>query len=713
MSGGHTVAGPQARLLQGIVRYGKGALIATGTLSLLGTAVAVSNSKKRSQKAIKLPDSFVLELDLEDVQVVEQQPSPFAFLASGGSPAPLHLPQVVHALKEAGKDGRVRGLVGVLGGQPAGQMAQIQELRDAVLRFRRDARVPTLAFAETFGELSSNGTASYYLGTAFEQMWMQKSGLLGFTGFAANSIFLRGLLDKWKVRSFFTTRESYKNQIAMYRDKGYNQSNRENWTALLQGWTDQVVSGVAEARGLSQQKVRAALDAAPFTGEEAVKLGLLDGLLYRTEAISTLRGLPVQDTVAPKGAAAAGLEGAGQLLPVREGKTRVVQPDGTEAQLQRVPVRNYIRHLEKLESKKLPMSERWQFLRGDAESSDHLPDTDSSVRSMQPGKPAVAVITASGEIFGGKLHGSLYVRNVRWPGKAPPSTHSPRSDAILSTPLCEVLREAGADRRVRAVVLRVDSPGGSSIAADAIYREVQRLQEAGKPVVVSMGNVAVSGGYYISAPANKIVAQPGTLTGSIGVLNGKLNYGPALADQGVSHDSVEVGANSNAGSPFADFTKAQIAILERTVDDVYIDFMDKVGKGRNMSLAEVRKVAQGRIWTGDAALKHGLVDELGGLQTALRLAKQEAGLPLEDDAVQIKALPKPQNAVEAVLKMMRTGQQAGAGVSANGGFQQALQLAAQHGLLRLEPGQMLACQVPTQVAQWSGIQMMVQMPHLS
>eukprot|EP00891_Asterochloris_glomerata_P004635 jgi/Astpho2/4635/Aster-00207 len=665
MSGEHTVAGPQSRLLQRIVRYGKGALIATGTLSLLGTAVAVSNSKRRTQKATKLPDKFVLELDLENVQVVEQQPSPFAALTSAGTPPSLHLPQVVHALKEAGKDSRVKGLVGIMGSQPAGQMAQIQELRDAVLRFRRDAGVPTLAFAETFGEMGSNGTASYYLGTAFEQIWMQKSGILGFTGFAANGIFLRGFLDKWKL----------------LHNKGVIQECNSNL------------------------QVRAALDAAPFTGAEAVRLGLVDGLLYRTEAISTLRGLPVQEAAALEGAAA-GSQGAGQLLPVREGKTRVVQLDGTEVQLQRVPLRKYMRHLEMLESKKQPMSERWQVLRGgsseqDAESTDHLPDTDANGRSMQPGKPAVAVITASGQIYAGKLHGSMYVHNV-----------SPRSDAMLSTPLCKLLREAGADKRVRAVVLRVDSPGGSAVASDAIYREVQRLREGGKPVVVSMGNLAASGGYYISAPANKIVAQPGTLTGSIGVLSGKFNFGPALADQGVSHDSVEVGVNSNASSPFADFTKAQMAIQERTVDDIYIDFMEKVGKGRNMSLAEVRKVAQGRIWSGQAALKHGLVDELGGLQTALRLAKEEAGLPLEDDAVQIKAFPKQKSAVESILEMVRAGQQAGVGISANGGVQQALQLAAQHGLTGVEPVQMLASQVPTQVAQGSGIQMMAQMPHL-
>ena len=182
------------------------------------------------------------------------------------------------------------------------------------------------------------------------------------------------------------------------------------------------------------------------------------------------------------------------------------------------------------------------------------------------------------------------------------------------------------------MVLRVDSPGGSVTGSETIWREVGRIRGEGKPVVASMGAVAASGGYYVSMAADAIVANPGTITGSIGVVTGKL-VARGLKDRlGVGSDAVRTNANADAWSIDAPFTKEQRAQVEAEADLFYDDFVKRVADGRNLSVEDVDAVARGRVWTGADALERGLVDELGGLRTAIRRAKILAGLDADEDA---------------------------------------------------------------------------------
>lgn len=188
------------------------------------------------------------------------------------------------------------------------------------------------------------------------------------------------------------------------------------------------------------------------------------------------------------------------------------------------------------------------------------------------------------------------------------------------------LRAARNDPRIAAVVFRVNSPGGSYVASDSIAREVALCRQAGKPVVVSMGAVAASGGYFVAAGADAIVAQPTTITGSIGVLSGKPVLGEALARAGVSHDRVETGPATRMMSLLEGFSTDQQAKLDALLDAIYDDFVGKVAAGRGLSREAVHEVARGRIWTGADAAERGLVDTLGGIFVAARLARQQAGL---------------------------------------------------------------------------------------
>jgi protease-4 len=229
-----------------------------------------------------------------------------------------------------------------------------------------------------------------------------------------------------------------------------------------------------------------------------------------------------------------------------------------------------------------------------------------------PRERFVAVIYATGPIRQGRS------------GRSPLSGGSMGSDTVAAA-----LRSATSDERVRAVLLRVNSPGGSAVASDTIWREVVRTRAAGKPVVVSMGDVAASGGYYISMAADVIVAQPGTLTGSIGVITGKPVFEEAFGRIGITTDSVSVGRGATMFAPTHPFSEDEWQRINHWLDAIYRDFTEKVASGRRMSVEQVHEIARGRVWTGADAARNGLVDELGGMSAAAGIARRRAGLPAD------------------------------------------------------------------------------------
>ena len=185
------------------------------------------------------------------------------------------------------------------------------------------------------------------------------------------------------------------------------------------------------------------------------------------------------------------------------------------------------------------------------------------------------------------------------------------------------VRKARLDPSIRAIVVRIDSPGGSAIASEVMWHELMLAREV-KPVIVSMGNVAASGGYYIAVPANVIVAEPGTITGSIGVVTGKFVLKDALAKLGVGTDAVSDGKLAELYSPFKPFSTDERARVEEQMRTTYELFLSRVAEGRQSTPAKIDVVAQGRVWTGRQAHELHLVDELGGLDTAVQIAKQRA-----------------------------------------------------------------------------------------
>ncbi|GAB2666741.1 signal peptide peptidase SppA [Kribbella swartbergensis] len=233
-----------------------------------------------------------------------------------------------------------------------------------------------------------------------------------------------------------------------------------------------------------------------------------------------------------------------------------------------------------------------------------------------PQKPVVAVVRVSGAI------------NVGRNSSSPLGSSGSGSDTVGAA-----LRAVADNDKVKAVVLRVDSPGGSYVASDAIRNEVLRLRSTGRPVIASMGTVAASGGYFVAMPADVIVAQPGTITGSIGVLSGKGVVRDALGRIGISQQAVSEGENARMYSAQEEFTDEQWARLEETLDRIYKDFVAKAAQDRGLPEEQLETLARGRVWTGADAHARKLVDELGGFQHALTIACNRAGLDRDNIAL--------------------------------------------------------------------------------
>ncbi|MBT8164109.1 MAG: signal peptide peptidase SppA [Acidimicrobiia bacterium] len=223
-----------------------------------------------------------------------------------------------------------------------------------------------------------------------------------------------------------------------------------------------------------------------------------------------------------------------------------------------------------------------------------------------------------------------------------------RQPAMGSDDMARAFRAAIDSKRVKAIVFRIDSPGGSAVASDTIWRETRRAIEAGKPVIASMSNIAGSGGYFVAAGCTKIVAQPGTLTGSIGVVAGKLVTREAWARAGISFDDVVRGENARFMSSGQEFTEAESERFQVLLDSIYEDFVGKVAEGRGMSFEKAEAIARGRVWAGSDAHELGLVDAVGGIRVATDLAREAAGLDA-GKPYRLSVMPKPKSRLAALL----------------------------------------------------------------
>jgi protease-4 len=533
-------------------------LAVVGAITVCIVLFAVSGSLLRTILKPGAPSNAILELNLETGLLEDASDDPLAKLSAQDKPT---VRDIVEALHKASNDPKVAGLIARLGAAPI-SMAQAQEIRDAVKRFRGKGKF-AVAWAETFGEFGPANTG-YYLATAFDEVWLQPSGDVGLIGLLLESQFLRGTLDKLGIVPRMDHRYEYKNAMNTFTEKRYTPAHREAMEAITFSWYQQLMRAIAEGRKLSEADVKTVIDNGPYLGKEAQDAGLVDKLGYRDQVYE-------------------------------ETKRRA----GKDA--------------------KLLYAHKYLERAGRPYSKGKVIALIYGVGGVQRGASEFDPIT--GQTMG--------------------------SDTVAAA-----FRSAVEDKDVRAILFRVDSPGGSYVASDTIWRETVRAKKAGKPVIASLSSVAGSGGYFVAMAADKIVAQPGTITGSIGVLGGKMLTTSFWDKLGISWDHVQYGRHATMFTGTQDYSPTEWARFQAALDRIYEDFTTKVAEGRGLPKEKVLEIAKGRIWTGEQAKELGLVDELGGFDVALRLAREAAKIPESED-IHLKQFPPKKSPVEAILAKLQ------------------------------------------------------------
>ena len=470
---------------------------------------------------------------------------------------PPSLRTLVDSLDTAARDARVTAVVLRVSFLPDAGWAKVQELRDALGRFRRSGK-------PAYAHLELCGNKEYYLASACTKVYAVPTALLDVSCLSAQVTFFRGMLDKLGIQAQFEGVGKYKNAPNQFTERGFTEPHREQMEALLDSLYGQYLEAIAKARGKTREQMQAIVDGGPYDGEGALQAGLVDELLYEDE------------------------------LQQRVKNAEQVTPGG------------YVR---------------------------------SSRGFGLDGRPKLALVYVVGDILPGQ------------------SQDSPLGGSFAgSDTVSDALRTAREDGDIRAVVLRVDSPGGSGTASDVIWREVG-LTRHKKPVIVSMGDVAASGGYYVSMGSDAIVAQPGTITGSIGVFGGKFSLQGLYDKFGLTKETLARGQHATLFDEYRPWNEEERAHVHAMMEAFYTRFVSKAAEGRRKSYEEIDAVAQGRVWTGADAAQKGLVDRVGGLEVALALAKERARIP-RDQEVRLLVLPERKGLLETLFERQQEGLEA-------------------------------------------------------
>ena len=488
--------------------------------------------------AVDMPARGYLEIPLSGAVSEVAAPDSLSSFLLGAKPLAMY--DLWMNLRKAKVDGRIQIVLLRLGLLQC-DWAKANEMREAILDFRRSGKKVYAVVEE-----APDFDREYFVATACDRIILHPLGWLGINGIGGYVPFLKGAFDKLGIRAEFEHVEEYKTAYNQFTEKGFTPAHREMMESIYGDLFSHYVKAVATARKKNEEEVRSLIDKAFFQGEEALKAGLVDDLLYEDQLQNLLQS------------------GGRKLGRITSDAYARVSPVSAGIGIGR----------------------------------------------------RVALIYGVGPILSGE---SL-----------------PQS--MGGTTVARWIRQARQDKSIAAIVFRVDSPGGSSVASDVIWREVF-LAKKEKPFVVSMSDVAGSGGYWISMAAHKIVAQPQTLTGSIGVLAGKFDLSALYEKLGLTSEKIAYGKEADIFSTFRPFSPEEKKIMKDEILWTYDQFLTKVAEGRNMTKDEVNAVGRGRVWTGAQARDLKLVDELGGLTKAVELAKGLAGIAREEE-VRLVVWPK-------------------------------------------------------------------------
>jgi len=503
-----------------------------------------------AEKQVVVENNSMLVLDLSR-QIVDRAPNdPFedmdiSFLSQVKS---LGLDDIFTSLENAKTDDRIKGIYLKLS-MFNGGMASAEEIRNALIAFKKDCDKPIYAHAEQY----MIDQKAYYLATVADKIVIHPEVSVDFRGLGGEMMFYKNALEKVGVEMQIVRHGKFKAAVEPFMLDKMSAENREQQLTYMGSLWNHMLKGISEKRNISVEKLNVLADEVQTfnKGKKAVESGLVDEVKYKDEVLDDLR--------------------------------EITGIDGTKG----VPVISASKY------------------------------ADVPAKGKKFSRNKIAVIYASGSI-GMSLGGEF----------------------IDGDKLSREIRKVRQDSSYKAIVLRVDSPGGTIFDSETIWREV-KLAADEKTMVVSFGNVAASGGYYISCSADKILASPNTITGSIGIFGTIPNFGELLNDKlGITTDVVKTNKNSDLLTLTRPMTDYEQKMMQSTIEDGYDTFISHVAEGRSMTKEQVDSIGQGRVWSGENAKEIGLIDDFGGLNDAIALAAEIEGLD-EFRTVDLPSLPDP------------------------------------------------------------------------
>lgn len=518
-----------------------GSLVAIALLIFLTIGLISGLS---DEKVVQVADNSVLHLRLEAPITELELDDPLADVFPEVADQSVGLLRIRKVIEGAKEDPKIEGIYLNTSMLMTG-FASLQEIRAAILDFRKSGKW-VVAYADFYTE------GAYYLASAADKIYMYPEGQVEFNGLSTEVMFFKKLFDKLEINPQIFRVGDFKSAVEPFMRESLSDENKLQLQSILTSIHGEMLSQIAEARNIPVEKLKEMADRMQVQdAASAVKMGLLDSLMYDDEIKNELRG-----------------------------RLNLDEDD-------RVPLVRYSQYKK-------------------------------TVSGYSSSKNEIAVIVADGEIVPGRSDNGL----------------------VGSTTVVDLVRRARTNDNVKAIVLRVNSPGGVFQAADQMWRELILAAET-KPLIASMGDYAASGGYYLAMACDTIVAQPTTITGSIGVFSVLFDLSNFLDHKiGITSEEVKTGDVGELVTVTRTLTDAEKAIWQRQTDNIYETFTRKAAEGRGMSQDNLKKIASGRVWTGAQAKENGLADVLGGFEDAVRIAADRAGLG-EDYKLRYYPQPKP------------------------------------------------------------------------
>lgn len=503
-----------------------------------------------AEKQVVVENNSMLLLDMSR-QIVDRAPNdPFEDLEIPmfSQVKTLGLDDIFTSLENAATDERIKGVYLKLS-MFNGGMASVEEIRNALMEFKKNCDKPIYAHADQY----MMDQKSYYLATVADKIVIHPEVPVDFRGLDGEMMFYKNALDKVGIEMQIVRHGKFKAAVEPFMLDKMSAENREQQLTYMGSLWNHMLKGISDERNITVERLNVLADEVQTfnKGRKAVESGLVDEVKYKDEVLNDLRGIT-------------GIEG----------------------------------------TKGVPVISASKY-------------ADVPAKGKKFSRNKIAVIYASGEIgmsFGGEF--------------------------IDGEKLSKEIRKVRQDSSYKAIVLRIDSPGGTVFDSETIWREV-KLAADEKTLVVSFGDVAASGGYYLSCAADKILASPNTITGSIGIFGTIPNFGELLNDKlGITTDVVKTNKNSDLLTLTRPMTDYEQKMMQATIEEGYSTFISHVAEGRRMTVAQVDSIGQGRVWSGENAKEIGLIDDFGGLKDAISLAAEIEGLE-EFRTVDLPSLPDP------------------------------------------------------------------------